>query len=196
MRRLRVINLFHATGEPTMTAQTTDTVLYRGEDYDLIGLIAAEPITPQGFGMTPAMISTACYRGYFCTYAIEDDRLFLVEMTLRERDGRYLPIGGIQPVADAREATCSYKDLRIPVDYTGSLRLASGFVRECYIHMGYQKASAFETVLDFSLDAGRIVRVHDRSAEAARKRGAFKKHFEENVARGIQESFDLDMDIW
>jgi hypothetical protein len=178
-----------------MTAQITDTVVYRGEEHSLIGLEPPIIFHPLQVGLDPAMIDTACYRGYYCTYAIEDDRLSMTELTLREREGNYPSLSPVPPVPDRSGAHC-YKGLHWEMDYTGALRLARGFLREFYIHMGYQKASAFETVLDLRLKAGRVAAIRDRSAEAASKRGAFKRHFEENVARGIDESFDLDMEIW
>lgn len=179
-----------------MTAQISDTALYCGDDYSIIGLIAPEPVTPLDFGMTPTKLSTGCYRGYYCTYVIEDSQLYLAKMTLRERNGRYLAIGGVDPIQNELRNCANYEGLRVFVSYTGALRLARGFIRSLYIHMGYQKASAFETVLDFDFKDGRVTGLRDRSAEAAQKRGAFKEHFDQNVTRGINESFDLDMEIW
>ena len=63
--------------------------------------------------------------------------------------------------------------------------------------MGFQKPSAFETVLDFRFEEGKLLEVKDRSAEAKARRGAFKKRYEEVRGWGIEEAFSLDMDwMW
>ena len=81
------------------------------------------------------------------------------------------------------------------VPYTGKIRLAKDFIEELYIHMGYQKPTAFKTVLDITLKDGQIVEINDRSQEIEQKRGAFKKHYESNLIETIDDAFSLDMDL-
>ena len=82
------------------------------------------------------------------------------------------------------------------VPFTGKLRLARGFIEDLYVHMGFQKPSAFETVLDISLEEGKITDIKDRSQEAAKIRGQFKKRYvsEDSIAI-IKKAFDLDMEL-
>jgi hypothetical protein len=61
--------------------------------------------------------------------------------------------------------------------------------------MGYQKPSAFKTVLDITLKGGRVVEIKDRSQEMEERRGAFKKHYESGNIQSIDEAFSLDMDL-
>ena len=51
-----------------MTAQILDSVIYRGERYDLIGKRGGELVVPQHFDIEPRSWHTACYRGYVCRY--------------------------------------------------------------------------------------------------------------------------------
>ena len=88
-----------------MTAQITDTFIYKGDAYQLIGINGRGLINPMQFGMIPAMISTACYRGFYATYELTDKNFFIRELTLREKDGRYLSIDGIEPEAQKYQAT-------------------------------------------------------------------------------------------
>lgn len=82
------------------------------------------------------------------------------------------------------------------VPFTGKIRLAKDFPEELYIHMGYQKPTAFKTVLDITLKEGRVVEIKDRSQEMEEKRGAFQKHDESgNMIQTIDEAFSLDMDL-
>ncbi|MBD2533969.1 hypothetical protein H6G97_32265 [Nostoc flagelliforme FACHB-838] len=62
--------------------------------------------------------------------------------------------------------------------------------------MGYQKATAYETLLEFTFEVGKLVTMQDISSENAKKRGAFKERFETgNSVRSIEESFSLKIDI-
>ncbi|MBT9155701.1 MAG: Penicillin-binding protein 4* [Firmicutes bacterium] len=177
-----------------MTAQIADTFLFKGEPYSLIGMSGGALTEPEQFGMEPEMLHTACYRGFYATYELLGDALYLRSLTLREKNGNYRPIRGIKPVKEDCKAT--YQGLSVVVAFTGKIRLAKDFIRELYIHMGYQKPTAFKTVLDVTLEAGRVVEIKDRSQEVEAKRGAFKKHYESvNMLQAIDEAFSLDMDL-
>lgn len=178
-----------------MTAQIPDTFLFNGEQYSLIGISGGDLVSPDQFGMEPEMLHTACYRGFYTTYELTGGILYLRELTLREKNGNYLPIEGIEPVKEEYQAT--YRGLNMVVPFTGKIRLAKDFIEELYIHMGYQKATAFKTVLDITLKDGRIVDIKDRSQEMEQKRGAFFKHYYESQSRikAIVEAFSLDMDL-
>lgn len=200
-----------------MTAQFTDKFIFRGDQYSLIGIDGGTLALPEQFGMEPEQFSSACYRGFYAIYELTEEALYLRELTLREKNGNYLPIAGILPGKEGDKATRSlnsevmgftvfpssrganiatYHGLNVAVPFTGKIRLARDFINELYIHMGYQKATAFKTVLDITLKDGRVVEINDRSQEMEQKRGAFKKHYESgNTFQTIPEAFSLDMDI-
>ncbi len=145
-----------------MTAQISDTFLYRNEEYSLIGMTPGELATPGQFGMEPEMMHTGCYRGYYCTYELTNQELLLRQLTLRERNGRYLPIGGVEPTMEEFRAT--YPGLAISVPFTGRLTLAKDLIPGRYVHMGYQEPTAFKTVLGVELAGGTITATEDLSA--------------------------------
>lgn len=177
-----------------MTAQISDTFLFNGNNYSLIGIIGDIFPSPSQFGMDAEMLHTACYRGFYATYEITGDILYLRELTLREKNGNYVSIDGIKPVIKDYQAT--YNGLNLEVSFTGKIRLAKDFIDDLYIHMGYQKPTAFKTVFDITLKDGRVVEILDRSPEMEEKRGAFKKHYESgNMIQAIDEAFSLDMDL-
>jgi len=61
--------------------------------------------------------------------------------------------------------------------------------------MGFQKATAFQTVIDLDFRGGRLIDFRNRSEEMARKRGAFKERFGKgNLTRDILDAFSLDID--
>ncbi|MEC4814524.1 MAG: hypothetical protein SAK29_14795 [Scytonema sp. PMC 1069.18] len=181
-----------------MTAQIPDTFLYQGEEYSLVALEGERLITPQDYQMQPAMLHTACYRGFYSTYEITDDGLFLTEMVIGEVKEGYKPIQGILPTLPQEDCYGypTYKGLRLLAPFSGKIRLAKDFIKELYVHIGYQKATAYKTLLEFTFEAGKLVTMQDISAENAKKRGAFKKRFETgNLIQSIEESFSLDFEI-
>jgi len=178
-----------------MTGQISDTFIYKSDRYSLIGKMGWDLFSPLKYGMTPEMISTACYQGHISTYEIKDEKLYLQQLTIRDKNGNYPPINGVEP--DKQEFEANYSDLNLIIPFDGKLRLAKGFINDFYIHMGFQKASAFKKVLDLTLEEGRVAEVLDRSKEAKAKRGAFKKKYDSNKDwnESILEAFSLDMDF-
>ncbi|MBT3806160.1 MAG: hypothetical protein HOG03_16400 [Desulfobacula sp.] len=178
-----------------MTAQISDTFIYKKNTYSMIGKMGGDLFSPFKYSMIPEMLSTACYQGYYSTYEIKDEKLYLQRLTIRDKNGNYPPINGIDPGKQEFEA--NYKDLNLIIPFDGKLRLAKGFINDFYIHMGFQKASAFKKILDITFEDGRVTEVLDRSKEAKVQRGAFKKKYDSNEDwnESILEAFSLDMDF-
>ena len=197
-----------------MTAQISDTVQIRGEEYLLIGHNARGLFHPQSVGISPNMISTACYEGFYSTYEFAEDVLYLKELTVRDANNEYPPINGVAARAtvegvfyadqngewqhriETDDTVRIYSDVRMRIPYTGKLRLAKDLLPELYIHMGYQKASAFRVVVDITLFQGKIAAINDRSAEMEKKRGQFKKAYDAgDFLDTINDAFSLELDL-
>lgn len=182
-----------------MTAQICDTFIFKGEQNSLIGMEGDDLISPEQFGMHPEMLHTACYRGFYATYELKEDGLYLRQMTLREKDGNYLPINGVLPEKDEDENTASYFNLNVQVPFTGQIRLAKDFIDELYVHMGFQKPTAFRTIYDITLENGKIIDLKDQSREMEKKRGAFRRYYRRLIQiirreNQTKKAFSLDMD--
>jgi hypothetical protein len=183
-----------------MTGQIADTVLFSGEEYQIIGIAGKELFTPVDYGIYPEMLGTACYRGFFATYRIDGERICLDRLTIRDRDKRYPALDGVLPDAGSveKEGAAVYRNVGIPLSFSGKLRLARDFTDKLYVHMGFQKPSAFRTVLDLSFKKGVLSGILDRSEEAARIRDQFIEKSRdmprELVPAFIMKSFSLDME--
>ena len=177
-----------------MTGQISDVFIYKRKLFSLICMRGGRLLSPQDFGMCSEMLHTACYRGYYAVYKLTETELSLRELVLREKDGNYLPIEGVSPEKAPHQA--HYRNLSVHVPFTGEIRLAKDLIRKFHIHMGFQKATAFKTVYDITLDDGRIIDMKDRSKEMEIRRGAFKERYEsEDLLLAIVEAFSLDMDL-
>ena len=177
-----------------MTAQILDTILFGGDEYSLIGMTEGCVLaSPDQFGMEPAEIHTACYRGFYAVYELTEEALYLRKLSLRTKNGKYRYIGEIKPKKEDNHAV--YNGLSEVISFTGKIRIAKDFIRELSIGQGYQKPTAFKTVLDIFIEKGKIVEIRDRTAEVKRKRGAFKKRYEAIVfPQRIAEAYRFDVD--
>lgn len=180
-----------------MTAQAVDKIIYKGEDYVLLGIVGEELPKPQDFGIVPHGIKTSCYRGFFSTFEIAEDGIYLKEMTVYGTSVSYKPINGVLPkVDDLNKAV--YKGINLPVRFTGMIRLGMGFLMDYYVPMGFQKPSAFKTVIDLKFANGLVVETKDRSDEVEAIRERFKKRYESGgifrLWKFIKEAFSQDMD--
>ncbi|MHC4661293.1 MAG: hypothetical protein ACYS8W_06350 [Planctomycetota bacterium] len=182
-----------------MTAQIPDTFLFRRRKYDLIGMTGDEELfDPRSAGMEPVSPHTACWRGFYATYRINKKGVFLDRLAVYlGEDGDYRPVNGITHVMDEDAHMAVYRKINLRIPFTGKMRLARDFIEELYVHMGFQKASAYRTVFDLTFEDGRLVAENDRSDEIEKKRGEFQKRYHDShdIAAAIEEAFSLDMDL-
>jgi hypothetical protein len=155
-----------------MTAQIPDKFLYQCEKYNLAGIDGKKLITPQDYGMNPKMLHTACWRGFYSTYEITNDGLFLIEMTIGEVAEGYKPIQDIMPKLPSQDSYSypTYQGLKLFTSFTGKILLGKDFIKELYVHLGIQAPTSYETLLQVTLEAGKPINIQDISSENAEKR--------------------------
>jgi hypothetical protein len=175
-----------------MTAQISDSVVYRGKPHGIAGINGSGLFDPSGHGVRPVMISTACWRGYYCTYEVADGTLLLtkVNIGLGEEDAalaergegpklfgvvpRRYTVHGHSTNVRTGEVRTSWESsdfvidsLRQPIPFSGGLLLGADFILELYVHMGFHPAWKFREVHEVLFEGGRVVKEADRSAEMA-----------------------------
>lgn len=125
-----------------MTAQVHEELIYEGE----VESIAAEPGLPENheriIQTDTGDFCTACWRGYYGTWEIKDDKLYLIHL-----EGNY-KMKGAEPLF----AEWVTKEIMIP----------KGEMLN-YVHMGF--LSSFETEIYLTIEKGIVVDkriVHNR----------------------------------
>jgi hypothetical protein len=184
-----------------VTAQIPDHVLVDGDRYSIIGVKGERLLHPTDFGMQCHMMHTACYRGYIADYEVRDDQLILSSIQIQVH-GDVLPIDGVEPLKPFKHNRPVYEGLSVPAPFTGGLLLGGDFIQAMYVHMGFQKAIAFERVLELHLDNGKITNRFDHSENLAKKRrlageGAQKPwgNGRDDRMNWIETMFSLDYDL-
>lgn len=170
-----------------MTAQIDDILIWNRSEY-IINAIELENgeklFVPSEFKLSPVMMHTACYRGYYCTFRLLNRELFLSELVVKHKTKRYPIINGIKAKLDMEfgSGRAIYSNLMYPIKVTGVLRLANGFISSRYEHMGFQEITAYRNVQKITFQNGVVADCEDLSENVKALRTAqadinkFKKH--------------------
>lgn len=190
-----------------MTAQISDRFEFRGKPYALAGMRGSALFDPHDVGVTPRMLSTACWRGFHCLYAVTDTALELRELVIglsaedadRARRGALPGFEGLVPAVDGWSGLV-YRGMAKRVAFTGGVLLADGFLRDLYVHMGFHPAWKYREVHELLFEDGRLLHAHDRSAAMAELRAKLTrdplqpgaKSSRDDIARWVEGTFSLD----
>lgn len=203
-----------------MTAQRGDIYRYQKKEYNIVALSSAILFDPKNFGLEAHASSTACWRGYWCEYVIENDELLLKDLYLFNADDKYPPFNGVEvSPPEFKEYECYrgnkkkrekvtmpahfghrvYREVNLPVPYTGRILLGDGFIQEYYIHMGFQRGWAYKELIELVFEEGILLGCNDLSHIAKAQREAIKvqggnSRYPDvgNIPKFVDESFSLD----
>ena len=129
-----------------MTAQMPERLTYKGEQLAL----AEQPLWDffKLAGSQPAMAETssALWRGYIGSWEITNERLYLVGIDGRLKDGSALTLDLLFP---------GFPDRVFAHWYSGDMRIPQGKLLN-YVHAGY--ASVYERDLILNIERGVVVR--------------------------------------
>lgn len=203
-----------------MTAQIGDIYKYEGKQYSIVAMSAPIGFKPQDYGLNPQSCCTACWDGYWCEYQIENRSLLLKNFYMFNSEGNYPPFNGVNVSEQTyHEGRCVgsgkkkaekimlednmghrvYKNVNLPIPYTGHVLVGDGFIPGYYIHMGYQNAWAYETLLEFIFENGKLVKTEQHSEMAKKLRAEIAegvkdaRDIESSIESFVAKSFSLDM---
>ena len=207
-----------------MTAQIPDTYRYENKVYDIVAMTNPLGFDPKNYGLEPHSSSTACWRGYWCEYAIKNGKLIMERLLLFNADGNYPDFNGV-PVSPQGYEEIEYIEMfdeeeklqretvpanfghrtyevNMEMNYTGKIVLGDEFLNEFYIHMGFQRPWAYKDLKEFEFKDGELVSVTDHSEFAEKLREqilndpeGFEKDLRGNIPAYIDESFSLDASV-
>ena len=174
-----------------MTAQISDKIMYKNDEYSIVALENKLPFNPEDHGFNPVMIHTACYRGYYCQYALKDKQFVLDNLTINQEDE--LPVWrGVEPEEKSRDGWV-YENINLPIAYSGGIVMGREFIDEFYVHMGFQRAHCYERVLELELAEGNLVDLTDHSEKMKEIRKEFREKGmpKKEIVKFINDAFSL-----
>lgn len=186
-----------------MTAQISDYIKYERRNYDIVAVENEIPFSVEDdLKLEPVSPHSACWRGYYLVYSIKGGKLYLKDLHIN-LDGEYPEINGVSIKKEEDEPWYKdfevYKNVNIPINYTGGIILARDFLDKYYIHMGFQEPHAYETVIELTFREGVLIEETNHSDEMAKLRKELSKKDKEkaewNLIKFIDDAFSLDYDI-
>lgn len=185
-----------------MTAQISDRLTYDGKEYSVAAIENDWPFVPQDHGFEPVATSTACWRGYYSSYAIQDRTLVLTKLTIG--------LGGLSRLKpprwrDVHPTRCEddqhswvYAGVNLPVPYTGGVVVGHGLLGEFYVHMGFQRPHCYQDVRELLFETGELRTAIDHSERMEQARERLRIHgldrfkpMPDDVKRFIADAFSV-----
>lgn len=142
-----------------MTIQIRDKCIFKNENYDIISSEEDFDFIPEDYGIIPEFRATFCWRGYWCNYYIKKNGIFLNTLTVNCKDQIYPPLNGVNISNFTDRGHKIYKNVNLPIKYTGSLIIGKDAVLKGYANTGYIKASNYNTLLKLVFKDGILIDV-------------------------------------
>ncbi|MHC5738630.1 hypothetical protein [Nostoc sp.] len=162
-----------------MTRQVSDGLIYKSQIFCIAGVDGVGLFEPTQHGFSPQLGTTACWRGYCCTYKVIEETLYLKELIISVRLKEKLAIKhgratrdflGVLPYlrnTPVGHPSAIYDELNHLVEFTGSLLVANNFIKSLYVHLGFQPAYKYEEVHELMFENGYLMQSINRSEEMA-----------------------------
>ncbi|MGI6510237.1 MAG: hypothetical protein ACOX1L_06660 [Erysipelotrichaceae bacterium] len=188
-----------------MTAQKGDVFKYKEKEYSIVAITNPLNFNPKDYGITPAPLHTGCWNGFWCVYNINDKGIFLEDLYINSKDGLYPSINNVEAVPNNYNLELEeyighhlYKNLNIKMLFSGKILVGDEFLREYYIHMGFQRGWAYKVLIELVFEQGQLIEINDQSEIASELRKNIKpknkvyRKTVNDIYKFIDDSFNLD----
>ena len=182
-----------------MTGQISDSVIFQGEKYSLAEFEGDSLFDPAIYGLKPSVLSTACWRGFVCTYKVFRKRLKLcklsIELESEEYETLFKALGiDFNANTDKHTRESELSDLAVDIGFTGTMLIGRDFRNDLYIHMGFQSASSYKDVWSLDFDNGELKAADDISLEMEEYRESYFQRlrsdgYPNDLMKWIEERF-------
>ncbi|MCL2624803.1 MAG: ankyrin repeat domain-containing protein [Planctomycetaceae bacterium] len=200
-----------ANGIAHATEQVNDSFDCKGKKYSITG--EKIPLDFSKWGLRPVSSSTACWRGYVASFALDGGKLVLTDLKVfivnnGDKDTTAPKINGVAPKKDTRverlggtvSGHLEYENVNLPLDYTGTAILKDGVIMRG-MHGRFDDAAGYETAIELTFEKGILKSEKDLSQAMAeiRKTTEHIWAMSENVEvikDLISEGLDVNMESY
>lgn len=187
-----------------MTAQFGNRFIYKGDNYSIVAISNPIQFNPLDYGIKPVACCTACWNGYWCDYRISTKGIMLQNLYINSEDDYYPEINNVSSEKEGKKSFQYmghhlYRNINIFMEYTGKILIGKDFIKKYYIHMGYQRAWAYEVLEELLFDNGKLVNTVDHSEMAKKLREELESREEkikktsDNIQLFVEKSFSLEI---
>jgi len=166
----------------TVTKQIQDIYCYRDREYLLVDAVPHWAFLPKTYGLQTDAPHSACWRGYWCKFTVSD-HLLLQNLYLYNEAGEYppllghevAPIEGDDPYQSPMMGFRRYRDINLPLSYTGRILLGAECTDEIVPPYGVETYSwEYRTLIELVFYEGALLLCRDHSAAAEEERSRIK----------------------
>ena len=163
-----------------MTAQIPDSIEISNKQHSIVASTDGQIFNLLAYlsPLKPKMLSTACYRGYIASFALDSSKSLIVrDIKVNSPDVNAL-LNDAPPYCEwdysrgenGRSYAVSYEGLNLRLPINGKVRACRDFINSMYVHGGFQHFISFNTVIDLSFEDGFLIGQKDLSEETSRLR--------------------------
>jgi hypothetical protein len=182
-----------------MTGQASDSVVFQRKEYSLAEFEGKGLFDPNNYGIQPQDMTTACWRGFVCTYKVYRRRLKLFNLSINIQSREYQKLFDVlnidlDPKSPEIERYDRLSNLSFDVEFSGTMLIARDFIQNFYVHMGFQSAFSYQNVYALEFNQGRLEKADDVSPEMEDLRRSYVQRPQnhehpENLIGWIEERF-------
>ncbi|WP_196892786.1 hypothetical protein [Aureivirga marina] len=179
-----------------MTAQISDQFIYNNQFYSLTGFTEEICFHPGDYEIFTKSASTACWRGFYRTFSIENNELVAKNLNVNDSNINENPLGpiinGVKPKRNKGRFNKTYENINLKIDFTGSILIGKDFIRDLYVHMGFHPAWKYETVFEFTFENGNLKKQENLSD----KMSEIRQEWSKLKNKKGEETISFDLDEW
>ncbi|MCX7748967.1 MAG: hypothetical protein N2645_19080 [Clostridia bacterium] len=154
-----------------MTIQIDDKVDYLNTEYSLIRIENGSLFEPSDYGFSPVVLSSACWRGHYCKYIIENGSLILSQLSIGLETDNPPVWRSVKASGGGNFDYWKYEGVRLPIGYTGGIIIGNNLLQEFYDFFGFHnKPHCYKHVIELIFKNGEHVNtvVYDEYMDKAR----------------------------
>ena len=181
-----------------MTAQIQDTISIEHQLYWLARSSNRDELfNPTDYGINPSPVSTACNRGFDCSYIISDRRLFVMDVNITPNMSdrlkfRHQRIDAIlcdksPHISEPNSYIWQYRELFHPIIYTGGLLVCNEMNHELNIMPGFSSIYLCGKVYEAIFDLGNLIQIIDHSTKIAEIRNSLLEKIHTRIRENIPQ---------
>ncbi|HEX9058807.1 MAG TPA: hypothetical protein VF941_01365 [Clostridia bacterium] len=154
-----------------MTVQIDDKFDYLNNEFSIIGIENGPLFEPSDYGFSPIALSSACWRGHYCKYSIENGFLILSQLNIGLETVNPPVWRGIKASGGDRKFDWTYEGVNLLIDYSGGIIIGRNLFEEFFNIFGFYHPHCFQHTIELIFEKGKILKevVHDEYMDKARE---------------------------
>jgi len=111
---------------------------------------------PQKFGLCPYPLCTGCYKGFNVKVLLKNRQLYLDELEIHCKDGKYPVINGVLSKKQEWWRMHLYENLNLPLYYTGKIIIGYN-LKNIYARTAFLKPDCYYEAIELEFNDGKLI---------------------------------------